>query len=95
MKVKQLIVHESEPRDLYAISNDAFVTFNHRILWDGIWRKAGHVLPRTAHENVAVFHIIMDSDEPLDEMMSAETERSFTLSNGIVAHNAVIVKNQN
>lgn len=90
--VKTLLKHEAEHFILHKMPNYERVTFSHKILRGSEWVNAGFVFPETVEVFEPVYHIIMDSTEPFSEMMSPTTERSFTLSSGIIAHNVQPVK---
>lgn len=83
--------HEAEPRDLHVMPQGA-VTHNHKILVDGIWIKAGEVFNEILETNEPVYTLSMFSREPLELSLTPNTERSFTLSNGVVATNVIINK---
>jgi Concanavalin A-like lectin/glucanases superfamily/Hint domain len=92
LPVRELIIHEAQPVRMHVMPNDELVTFKHGILFNSIWVDAGRIFTSTIDVNILLFTISMDSDEPLDQMLSATTERSFTLSSGVIAHNNTFIK---
>lgn len=92
LPVAKLIKHAAERLLLHHMGNGEYVTFSHKILRAFSWVNAGLVFPDVEERNEAVYTIVMDSSEPVSELMSARTERSFILENGVIAHNAVITK---
>jgi hypothetical protein len=91
-QVLALISHEAERHTLQIMPNAELVTFKHKILNDGKWVNAGEVFQSTIEVNESLFTLAMRSDEPQDQMLSATTERSFTLSSGVIAHNNTFIK---
>ena len=94
LPVSARVFHEAAPRKLH-IMDESFVTWGHKILHNNQWVNAGTVFPIAVTVDLPVYTLTMESDEPMSEILSPRTERSFQLSNGIFAHNSVIVKEQN
>ena len=92
LPVAKLIKHDAERLLLHHMGNGEYVTYSHKILRAFSWVNAGLVFPEVAIRNEPVYHIVMDSNEPVSEMMSARTERSFMLANGVIAHNNAPIK---
>ena len=91
--VNKLVEHEAEGRMLYRLPPPGgLVTGTHKILHDGRWVSANLLYHDMAFCDEKVFTLTMLSDEPLEDMVSPTTERSFTLASGVVAHNAPPIK---
>ncbi|MFZ1973838.1 MAG: Hint domain-containing protein [Candidatus Acidiferrales bacterium] len=90
--VLDLVKHKVKARMLYRLPDGGFVTFAHKILHDGKWVNAGSVYKDMCFSDQPLYTLSMESEETIDQMLSPTTERSFTLSNGIVAHNVQPIK---
>lgn len=62
------------------------VTPRHKVLRDNLWVEAGTVFPMTI-EYAGIVHNLAVEADPDDDGTRADTEHSFTLSNGEIVHN--------
>jgi len=66
------------------------VTPDHHVLSEGRWVRACELFPEREQFVGIVYNVTIATDEPLDEMRSTTTERSFVLAvNSIVVHNVL------
>lgn len=92
LPVLAVIEHPAEPRLLHHMGNDEWVTYDHKVLFDGKWTKAGEVFPETKWFNESVYTLSMLSMEDIDDRLKPTTERSFQLANGFFVTNVMIEK---
>jgi hypothetical protein len=86
------IDHEAERRIMQELPEGA-ITYNHEVLADGRWMKAGEVFKETVEVEEPVYTLSMLTYEPEELCHSPRTEHSFTLASGVVVTNmAMIVK---
>lgn len=67
------------------------VTPHHGFLQDLYWVSAYKIFGHPDYYEGKVLNLVIKSDETLTEMMSPRTEHSFTLANGLVAHNTPLI----
>jgi hypothetical protein len=90
-RIKEILVHDYKG-PVHDIGNGEFVTPDHLILYDSEWVKTGRLYIDWQEFEGKVHNLIVETDEPLDQIQSTTTERSYTLANGTIAHNAKIFR---
>lgn len=89
-RIKEILVHDYDGL-AHNLGESEFVTPDHLIL-SGKWRAASDVFERWQPFSGRVYNLIVDTDEAAENILDATTERSYTLTNGVIAHNAKIFK---
>ena len=86
--ISKIAVHENWSGLVHDLGQGEMITSNHPILVEGKWTVAGTVFGAWSLSNQTVFNLEVDAT---DDIHDAETEHSFTLSNGLVAHNFKLI----
>ena len=86
--VSKIVTHEDWSGLVHDMGQEELITSNHPVLVDGKWTAAGNVFGAWSFSNQTVFNLEVDAT---DDIHGAETEHSFTLSNGLVAHNVKLL----
>lgn len=86
--ISKIAVHENWSGLVHDLGNEEMITSNHPVLAEGKWKAAGNVFGAWRFSNQTVFNLEVDAT---DDIHGAETEHSFTLSNGLVAHNVKLL----
>ena len=82
-----MLVHDFSGT-LAEMGDGVLVTADHRILQNGEWVRAGDIFKGARRYEGVVMNLSVET-EPQDRENSPQSEHSYTLSNGWVAHNTV------
>lgn len=80
------VVHRPYRGEMRAMGNCEFVTPTHLLLREGSWLPAREIFDKAADYDGEIWNAIVDAD---DDWARGDTEHSYTLANGLVAHNPV------
>lgn len=63
------------------------VTLEHEILYAGGWCPASECFASRCHFTGKMYNLTVKTEEPLENRFAPDTERSYVLENGVIAHN--------
>ncbi|MHB8485498.1 MAG: hypothetical protein ACYDCM_07195 [Candidatus Acidiferrales bacterium] len=88
--VARIIIHENWSGLVHDMGNGQLITSNHPVLDRGEWKAAEHIFGGWSSSSQTVFNLEVQTESD-DDVRSPDSEHSFTLSNGLVAHNFKLI----